>query len=347
MKISKFLILGFLLSLFLSTLTVFAKNNDPLRAFENGLDTYGRIKTETQNTIWNDVNFGKNSTKNTNNTSVQNNQGYNQQNYSQQQEYNQNYYQQLVQQPVNPQEGAAITLGSLPQGAVVVDINSNWNFKRAKNYTGEIIKTEPVAWIVASQGNYGAGKTLLISKDIVANYNFYGKNQNSMTNWQNSDLRACLRSTFYNHFSPQFKNAIAVVNTETPTMAGKPQTLQDNVFILSINELGLANKAKNGKNTGYFVDEQKRKGYQSVGVSSKGIDNYQAQRYWIRTYNKPNKASGYGDGDVFDISNQGLMNSLSGNNWGCGVRPSVNPKSDTAISGPHNNGNEQYYILFN
>jgi len=340
MKNIRFLILAFVFSVFLVT-KVYASS--PWTSIEKGLDHYDRIKTKTQNTIIKDVNSVKN---NQQNTQPNNRQYKNQQNssQSQQQPDAQNYQQNTQQQPDAAQNAA---LKDLPQGTLVVDVNSSWNYKRMRNYTGEIIKTEPVAWLIVSQGNYGQGKTLLLSKEIVANYNFYGKNQNSMTNWQNSDIRAWLRSTFYNHLSAQFKNAVALVNTETPTMAGKPQTVQDSVFILSTNELGLTNRAKNGKNTSFFVDEQKRKAVQSLSVSSKGKSIYQPQRYWLRTYNMPNKASGYGDGDIFVITNQGLMNSLSGSNWGCGVRPAVNLKSDTVVSGPYDNGIEQYYVLFN
>ncbi len=136
-------------------------------------------------------------------------------------------------------------LGSLEPGAIVVDPASVWEFKKGDNYSGDPFKTEPVEWIVVKHDHFGAGTTLLISKELVARH-FYAPS-GAPSVWETSQIRGWLRTTFFNHLSQNFQLSIAAATTTTGGAALPGET----VFLLSQTELGLA--GSDGAHVEYFA----------------------------------------------------------------------------------------------
>ena len=200
----------------------------------------------------------------------------------------------------------------LPLGSIIIDSKS-WQYKDDINYSGDIRETSPVEWVVIKHGHFDSNATLLISKKIVALYNFNADNTNV---WDTSDLRVWLRDVFYNHLSQDFKNNIKDVTTYT---AGS--SLLENIFILSQVEIGGGTSSisgNHGNDIGYFIDNSSRiaQGYTSVGLRD--------WNYWSRSNSSENNTVRYIDtiGDLF-------YRGAAYNNWG--VRPVLNLKNNIKV----------------
>ena len=344
----KFLVL--LLSLLCIELSALASWDSGLSKINSVLNTVDRTEY-TINRVKNKVyipstpsktktkTYGQNSTQNTRQTTYPQNttQNYNVDvdvpEYSQEQtvqEGNHKYSQDRIY------KGQASTLGELPAGAIVMDPKSVWKFRRGDNYSGEIVAEHPVFWRKLENNHYVDGSTLLLSEFRVAQYPFC-HSQKGLRDWSESDVRRFLRTTFYTHLSDGFKNSIVNVNIPYADMNGSPKTINDNFFLLSIVEWGLSDRLNNGTVVKYDnlpqIYEAKKISYvdswQSFEISNanRGIAT--------RTINRPiAKSAGY-DNDVFEVRYNGVLStSWSATNlaW---VRPAVNLKSSTKVSGPY------------
>ena len=250
-------------------------------------------------------------------------------------------------------KGEGTTLGALPAGVIVMDPNSVWKFRRGDNYSGEILAELPVFWRKLEDNHYSDGSTLLLSEFKVAAYPFC-HSKKGLRAWDESDVRRFLRTTFYNHLSTGFKNAIVNTNIPYADMNGVPKTINDNFFLLSIVEWGLSDRTNNGTVIKYdnlpeiygakdiwYVNSWKSFFITNAGRSIK-----------TRTINRPEaKSAGYTN-DVFDVTTDGVLTtswSASNLDW---VRPAVNLKSSTKVTGPykfkHNIEKKEsliYYVL--
>ena len=219
--------------------------------------------------------------------------------------------------------GQASTLGELPAGAIVMDPKSVWNFRNGDNYSGEIEVSRPVFWRKLEDNHYTNDATLLLAEHRVAAYPFC-HTKKGLRAWDESDVRRFLRTTFYTHLSEGFKSAIVNVNIPFADMSGKPKTVSDNFFLLSIVEVW------------YYKDKDQF--WAGVLGPTK-----------TRTINRPEAKSAGFTNDVFNVQN-GVLDTdwyASTNSY---VRPAVNLKSSTKVSGPYEftyNLNEKmiYYAL--
>lgn len=245
--------------------------------------------------------------------------------------------------------GQASTLGELPAGAIVMDPKSVWNFRNGDNYSGEIEISRPVFWRKLEDNHYTNGATLLLAEHRVAAYPFC-HTKKGLRAWDESDVRRFLRTTFYTHLSEGFKNAIVNVNIPFADLNGNPKTVNDNFFLLSIVEWGLSDRANNGSVIKYndlpmIYDTPRVWYYKDKDQFWAGV----SRETKTRTINRPEaKSAGY-TGDVFNVSGGTLDTDwyASNNSY---VRPAVNLKSSTKVSGPYEftyNLNEKmiYYAL--
>ena len=233
-------------------------------------------------------------------------------------------------------KGQASTLGELPAGVIVMDPKSVWNYRKGDNYSGEIVASHPVFWRKLEDNHYTDGSTLLLSETRVATYPFC-HSQKGLRAWDESDVRRFLRTTFYTHLSEGFKNAIVNVNIPFADMSGNPKTVNDNLFLLSIVEWGLSDRANNGSVIKYNdlpnIYEAKEfnfvKSWNSYTMYGAGRD------IQTRTINRPiAKSAGYTN-DVFAVRYNGVLAtdwSATNLSW---VRPAVNLKSSTKVTGPY------------
>ena len=135
-------------------------------------------------------------------------------------------------------------LYELEQGDIVKDPASTWEYRSGMNYEeGTAFDDRPVEWIVAAQQYPAVGvrnnyKTVLIAKDLVARYRYYGTEPDPNNFWGGSDIRQFLGSTFYDHFSDELKDSILEVEVRTgPCDGGQQETTMDKVFLPSQREL--------------------------------------------------------------------------------------------------------------
>lgn len=258
-------------------------------------------------------------------------------------QYSQSQPQQVPSSPykyTNTQvyQGAAATLADLPSGTIVIDPKALWKYTYSNNYIGEPVVEAPVFWNVFEHGHYKDGATLLVSEYFVAQYDFNHINK-PMGNWVDSDVRRWLRTTFYKHLSPAFKNAIVTVDAPSVNMKNQPYKSNENVFLLSIVEWGLSDRANNGKvvNNPYLTRElvSGTVGFYKAGNLMK-LDKNKSMPYGTRTINIPQAGGFQGkDKDFFVISN-GLLEATKYNySFNNKIRPAVNIKSSTPVSGPH------------
>ena len=163
-----------------------------------------------------------------------------------------------------------------------------------------------------------------------------------------------LNGLFYRHFSPSFKNAIISTTIPYADLTGKPKTSTDNVFVLSIVEWDLSDRAHNGKGIDYY-DLRATMGTKNVaGYKDGSLVRVVAKVSSItRTINRPKATSAGYNSDVFYISPEASLSTTEANN-SMSVRPAINLNSNTKIKGPykqkgglHNGVTEDfvYYVL--
>lgn len=230
-------------------------------------------------------------------------------------------------------KGNAATLGELPAGVLLMDPTSVWDRRLHDNYSGSIEVSMPVVWMKLEDNHYTQGATLLLSAEEVAKYPFCHA-QKGLRDWAESDVRRFLRTTFYNHLSTGFKNAIVNVNIPYADMSGKPKTILDNFFLLSIVEWGLSDRANNGTVIKY-------RDLPAIYTGRKMLITYNNIPGWYggngcdytRTINRPVAESAGFTNDVFVI-HPGTLNTVSAS-FGTPIRPAVNLKSTTRVKGPY------------
>ena len=165
------------------------------------------------------------------------------------------------------------------------------------------------------------------------------------TAWDNSRVRDFLRTTFYNHLSQKFKNAIVEVDIPYIDLKGNIQSIKDNLFLLSIAEWGLA-KSADPKNKTNYANEGKpilyhglsdtysadtMRGYECTWLDNKIFnlyDNNGTYHYPTRTIFK--NSVGYG-ANTLGINGNGYIQSAEVFN----TRPAVNITSSTVVKGPY------------
>ena len=228
------------------------------------------------------------------------------------------------------------TLGGLPQGALLMDPKSVWNFRTGRNYSGEITVSHPVFWKKLEDNHYQNGATLLLSDFSVAEYPFC-HSQKGIRAWNESDVRRFLRTTFYNHLSTGFQNAIVNVTIPYADLSGHAQTVTDNLFLLSIVEWGLSDRGSNGKAIKY---PNLPNTYAMGSLEYNKTDNYYNVYYYssaenlTRTINRPKASSAGYTSDVFLVE-AGALETSSFSYPYYKVRPAVNLKSSTRVQGPY------------
>ncbi|TSI07371.1 InlB B-repeat-containing protein [Lysinibacillus sp. BW-2-10] len=204
-------------------------------------------------------------------------------------------------QPNSTVASGAQTLGELPIGTVVRDIDGH---------------KEP--WYVVSHDHYGVNHTLLLQKSIIANHVYDA----TLKPWKDSEIRAYLRSTFYNTLSVNFKNNIQVVTTESYGQINS----DDTVFLLSATELG---------NIYYYYTINSPDGREINGIATyRHLDG----NYWTRT-----KESNY-TSSTYYYNSYGWHVNATGSQISMGVRPAVNLNPTTPVFGPY--GDDGHYTLF-
>ncbi|MCQ2958164.1 MAG: DUF6273 domain-containing protein [Candidatus Gastranaerophilales bacterium] len=229
-------------------------------------------------------------------------------------------------------QGEATTLGALPAGTLVMDPNSIWNFRRGDNNSGEIYLKHPIFWRKLEDNHYTNGATLLLSEFYVQ-YDWC-HSQKGLRAWNESDVRRFLRTTFYNHLSPGFQNAIVNVNIPYANLEGKPETVLDNLFLLSIVEWGASDRANNGKVIKYDNLPAIYGAKEIRYIDS--WNSYDIDGKWYsltRTINRPEARSAGYTSEVFTIESDGTLST----HWITVdiVRPAVNLKSTTKVKGPY------------
>lgn len=233
-------------------------------------------------------------------------------------------------------EGGASTLGELPAGTLVIDPTSVWRYRKDSNYMGQVVASYPVIWRKFADNHYVQGGTLLVSETNVAHYPFC-MDQKGLRAWDESDVRKFLRTLFYSHLSQGFKDAVINVNIPYVDMEGKPKTIVDNFFLLSIVEWGLSDRLNNGKAID-FIDIRDAYPYLEVKTydeATKTIYFYNENRSWTRTINRPAaKSAGY-TSDVFENTGRGTLDTAGYWRGYANVRPAVNIKSTTRVTGPY------------
>jgi len=238
-------------------------------------------------------------------------------------------FSQSKQYPENPK-----TLADLPPGTFVLDAKSIWNYRKDVNYSGDIIASFPIIWRKLEDNHYSQGTTLLLSEVEIARYPFCVQGK-GIRDWGESDVRKFLNGMFYRHFSTGLRSII--VNTSIPygDLTGRPKTIQDNVFLLSIVEWDLSDRANNGKAIEYedmrsiFAPRSVKSYDEGVLYTSITLNNLS------RTINRPVAASaGYVE-DVFLIKDKGVLEAVKSNYDFHSIRPAINVKSNTLIKGPY------------
>ena len=284
-----------------------------------------------------------------------------QQTYPQQQQPVQNSDPIEVQSPIQVQDSSANytgqpkTVADLAPGTIVSDPKSVWNWISAKNYAGETEFKLPVFWFVIGNDINAADSTLLLAKYNVANYPFNHPNK-GMTTWVNSDIRRWLRTTFWKHLTSEFQNAVVNVDVENQNLNGALEKSNENVYLLSIVELSLSDRKNNGRGLDYQYLQRDLKGESLKLYGGKGgpLTSGGTERYLTRTINRPKaESAGYRE-DVFRVNLNGILETERfDRTYYVNVRPALNIKSTTKVSGPHtfklyhpnNRGDFQYYTL--
>lgn len=359
------------------TLNAQADYNDVINGINKTLDTIDYTETtinKIQNTVPNRdnnkrYNYNKTQTQTINyDNSYQSSYPSRNYNYNKNPEYQNNteypairnnYQEPEVQYNTNNfnqnrnYTGNATTLKELPVGTIVMDVNSVWNYRRHQNYTGDIQASYPVFWKKLEDNHFANNATLLLSVPTIAYYPFCHGNK-GLRAWDESDVRRFLRTTFYNHLSSGFKNAIVEVNIPFADMAGNPKTVRDNFFILSIVEWVLSDRANNGTAIKYDDLPKIYGAFSTISYDSNRNSYHMSpnfERNWTRTINRPAAISAGFPEDVFVISNKGILETKPSRYAMTVVRPAVNLKSSTKVKGPYEfiyNSNQDrliYYVL--
>ncbi len=138
--------------------------------------------------------------------------------------------------------------------------------------------------------------------------------------WGNKDsadtpaaIRAWLNNDFYNHFSPEFKDAMLTTALINATPTGEPYTTKDKIFIPSQTELG--NIPKDTYSIGFKWEYST-----SPAAPSKMV-------YWTRS---PQAKSSVCIRTINTSENHEYMG-YGNPHWNSGVRPVLNVKSDIQV----------------
>lgn len=217
-----------------------------------------------------------------------------------------------------------LKLKDIPVGSVVVDEKAKWEFRDGQNYLGKNYKTESVKWKLINQGYFGMGKTLLITDEAVAFYNF----DKSSNVFSKSELNKWLKEVFYKGFSIDFKGALDSFGSSSKTRLNSEQ-----ISILSMDELGLGNNSNSVK-IDYLSNQQNRVMTEDSTVTKRSV------KYWTSTAHEKETNQVYAVLQTGEAGTYDMKNGLTG------VRPAVNLKNDTLVSGPFEKNGQSYYILF-
>lgn len=247
------------------------------------------------------------------------------------------YAQPYSYGPAQVYSGAAKTIKDLPAGTIVIDPTAKWKYNYNPNYYGEQYVEAPVFWQIFANDHFAQNTTLLVSRYFIARYD-YNHTAKGLTAWKDSDMRRFLRTTFYTNLSQAFRNSIVNVETESVDMNNKPYKVLDNVFLLSIVEWGLSDRKNNGKGIKYDYINRDYTSGDIKYYSSKNLlvlDDNQNMSYATRTINYPKATSAGYKEDVFTIRSGILDNTKYYYGFALYIRPAVNIKSDTPVSGPY------------
>ncbi|SET76366.1 hypothetical protein SAMN05660297_03422, partial [Natronincola peptidivorans] len=221
----------------------------------------------------------------------------------------------------------------LPTGTIVYDSQSYWQHRTGLNYSGTG-ENEPVEWIVVAEGHYSTtpnnDSVTLLSNEMIGRYKYDGVPPVS-SDWEDSELRNWLNTTFYNHFSNSFKDNI--LSTLVPNKTYDSDIIShttDKVFMPSTTELGATLYTYTrvvGSNWGYFTDNTSRRAHFSYPNTRSG----EYISYWTRS---PGTITGDGVIRVFNGSVDDAP--APAMHEGFGVYPVININGNAKV----NNGGE-------
>ncbi|NMA92406.1 MAG: hypothetical protein GX973_04715 [Firmicutes bacterium] len=206
-------------------------------------------------------------------------------------------------------------LSALKVGSRLVDRNLTWEY----NYIDGKV-TKPIVWILVAMDHYsyvneehtGVG-VMLLAEEIVKT-DLFGDNR-----WEDSAARNWFNNDFYESFPDEFRNAVIETLLPNRDVDDSTYTTIDNVFCLSMTELGFSPLA--------FPSIGRRLEYFLTGVPNKrkaafGVQGYIA--YWTRTLEPK-------DVKLWLVTADGLATSRSGT-LEFGYRPALNLKGDTPVT---------------
>ncbi len=203
---------------------------------------------------------------------------------------------------------------------------------------GDIFEASGIEWVVAAKNHegYPDSSITVMSKDVLEKRAFdnhvgkFGSNY-----WGNSDLRKYLNGEFYNKLDPSFKAAILETNLENiengannysyndkygaPSYSGKTYYTQDEIFIPSLEELGLKNinwAKPVGTDYGAFKTDISR----TAKLNGENYCYLTRTPYWSYSYH----------GCIVGSDGSYHIN-LCANNATVGIRPTLNLRSDIPL----------------
>ena len=193
-------------------------------------------------------------------------------------------------------------------------------------------KGEEISWIVL---DYDDGTNLLLSEKILDVQEFDPDvlSVSRELNWRYCSLRKWLNNDFYAEaFSAdeQAKIVMSMVSIEDPDLENQGEIVQDNVFLLSIDEVSQ-----------YFSEDDQRIAKPSSYVNDKYKKDADYYRWWLRTKCSSNyfayvehDGSVIKNGERADLSIK-KHGSYPGRAWCYGVRPVIKVKLDNPVEVPH------------
>lgn len=238
-------------------------------------------------------------------------------------------------------DSGEIFLSGLEIGDRIVDLSWSWEFRNEAGYSGQA-EEQHITWIVVARDHYAdlEPHITLLSEELIGCYVFDNSTDRGGTmgsnHWGESGkanatrgLRPWLNSTgissgegFYHAFSDSFKNNI--VTTSLPNREWRQGTAyitEDRVFIPSTTELGDTLHTwtyEIGTAFPYFEGVEFSKKFALLAGDTRW--------YWTRS---PNRFDPY---HVRRLSSRDFKINYA-NDGNVAVRPAVNLKSDTTVTG--------------
>ena len=200
---------------------------------------------------------------------------------------------------------ASIWFGTYPQG----------------DKTG--VEEEPIKWkIVKQEGN----EVLLVSDKVLDNVSYHNTRTN--VNWEDSDMRSWLDSSFKNRAFTTVQINDGIITKTISNGTDQPQT-QDKIFLLSTDEAYIfsSDKERMSKGTEYA----KNINYDGMHIFN-GVDGY--TRYWLRTRHSWAKAFAVEEHGTISYGNYAAVYFNSKN---YGVRPAFYANFNSSIFRLSNN----------